>query len=207
MLPTPAVDNSTLELIADLQSKQYLDGFHLVGGTALAIRLGHRRSVDIDLFTVHDFDVVALQEKLYHDFQFSLQYSSANTLKGSIGGIQIDCLAHRYPIVAEQIRDHGITMQSEQDIIAMKLNAISGSGQRVKDFIDIYFLLPKYTIGEMLSFYRIKYSENNDALVLKSLIWFEDADLSDWPVMILEPRLSWAKVKKVLKKAVAGYLR
>ena len=100
MLPTPAVDNSTLELIAELQSKQYLDGFHLVGGTALAIRLGHRRSVDIDLFTVHDFDVVALQEKLHHDFPFSLQYSSANTLKGSIRGIQIDCLAHRYPIVA-----------------------------------------------------------------------------------------------------------
>ena len=88
----------------------------------------------------------------------------------------------------------------------MKLNAISGSGQRIKDFIDIYFLLQKYTIGEMLSFYRQKYSENNDALVLKSLIWFEDADLSDWPVMILEPRLSWSAVKKVLKKAVAGYL-
>lgn len=58
----------------------------------------------------------------------------------------------------------------------------------------------------MLTFYRQKYSLNNDAIVLKSLIWFEDTDLSDWPVMILEPNLAWAQVKKRLEKAVAGYL-
>ena len=206
MLPSPAVDHSTLDLIADLQSKQYLKDFHLAGGTALAIGLGHRRSVDIDLFTTFDFDTAALQEQLYHDFQFSVHYSAPNTLKGSIRGIQIDCLAHRYPLVAAPVAEEGITILSTQDIIAMKLNAVSASGQRVKDFIDIYFLLQKYSLREMLSFYSQKYSLNNEAIVLKSLIWFEDAVLSDWPVMIREPRLSWAQVKKSLNKAVREYL-
>ncbi|MEI7491398.1 MAG: hypothetical protein WCK92_08370 [Bacteroidota bacterium] len=63
-----------------------------------------------------------------------------------------------------------------------------------------------YRLDEMLTFYRQKYSLNNDAIVLKSLIWFEDTDLSDWPVMILEPKLAWAQVKKRLEKAVEGYL-
>ncbi|MCX6287326.1 MAG: nucleotidyl transferase AbiEii/AbiGii toxin family protein [Bacteroidetes bacterium] len=206
MLPAPAVDRSTLDLIAELQSKQYLKGFHLAGGTALAISLGHRRSVDIDLFTTLDFDTVALQEQLFHDFQFSVHFSATNTLKGSIRGVQIDCIAHRYTLVAEPVIERGVVMLSGQDIIAMKLNAISTSGQRVKDFIDIYFLLQKYSLGQMLAFYSQKYSLNNEAIVLKSLIWFEDADIVGWPVMILEQKLSWAQVKKRLEKAVAGYL-
>jgi len=195
-----------LDLIADLQSKQYLKGFYLVGGTALALKLGHRRSLVIDLFTTVDFDIVALQEHLFHDFKFPVHYSAANTLKGSIRGIQIDCIAHRYPLLAKPVMEQGVVMLSEKDIIAMKLNAISSSGQRVKDFIDIYFLLQKYKLQEMLTFYRQKYSLNNDAIVLKSLIWFEDADLAYWPVMILEPKLTWAQVKKRLEKAVKGYL-
>ncbi|MCX6285214.1 MAG: nucleotidyl transferase AbiEii/AbiGii toxin family protein [Bacteroidetes bacterium] len=207
MQPAPAVDRSILDLIAELQSKHYMKDFCLVGGTALAIRLGHRHSVDIDLFTTTDFDTGELQEKLFHDFQFSVQYSATNTLKGTIRDIQIDCIAHRYPLVAKPVSEQGLVILSNKDIIAMKLNAISSSGQRVKDFIDIYFLLKNYSLDEMLTFYRQKYSLNNDAIVLKSLIWFEDTDLSDWPLMILEPKLAWAQVKKRLEKAVEKYLK
>ena len=57
----------------------------------------------------------------------------------------------------------------------------------------------------MLAFYRKKYSLQNDTLVLKSLVWFEDADLADWPVMIEEPRLSWSKVRKRLIRAVKDF--
>ena len=72
-------------------------------------------------------------------------------------------------------------MLSVQDIIAMKLNAIAVSGQRVKDFIDIYFLLEVYSMEEMIAFYK-KNPQYNEVNVLKSLTWFDDVGLSEGPV-------------------------
>lgn len=73
---------------------------------------------------------------------------------------------------------------SEPDIIAMKLNAITTSGQRIKDFVDIYYLLDKYDLKTMLGFYLKKYDQQNDLLILKSLICFEDIEESEWPILI-----------------------
>jgi hypothetical protein len=81
MLHTEAVDDSTLELLKSLQSKEYLKGFFLTGGTALALYLGHRKSADIDLFSNFGFDVSQMLENINHDFQFQLLYSSTNTIR------------------------------------------------------------------------------------------------------------------------------
>jgi len=78
----------------------------------------------------------------------------------------------------------------------MKVNAISGEGTRVKDFIDIYFLLKQFSFGEIIGFFTKKYSLRNNAHVVKSLTWFEDVDLNDWPVMIREPELKFRQVRK-----------
>ncbi|MEI6435324.1 MAG: nucleotidyl transferase AbiEii/AbiGii toxin family protein [Bacteroidota bacterium] len=155
MLHNETVEKSTLELIISLQSKTYLNQFHLPGGSALALYLGHRKSVDIALFS------------------------------------NFSC---------------GISVLSEQDIIAMKLNAISLSGTRSKDFIDIYYFLSKYSIGNMLDFYKEKYNQQNDTFILKSLIYFTDVDLADYPVLIKDPLLKWSNVKRRIEKAVLNYL-
>ena len=202
MRSTAAVNPETLDLIIRLQSKEYLKGFYLVVGTALALLFGHRKSIDIDLFSESGFDTGQLLENLSHDFDFGLNFSATNTLKGSIENIKTDFLAHRYPLIIEPFILKGVAMLSLQDIIAMKLNAIVTSGQRVKDFIDIYFLLEKYNLTEMLSFYRQKYSLHNDVLVLKSLVWFDDVDLSAWPVLITNPKLKWPAVRKRMTMAV-----
>ena len=207
MLHKETVDQSTLELLNQLQQKDYLKGFYLVGGTALALKMGHRKSVDLDLFSNFSFDTVQLLENLSADFPFSLFFSANNTLKGSINQVQVDILAHRYPLVCDPIINENICMLSVEDIAAMKLNAISVSGQRVKDFIDIYFLLETYSIGEMIGFYKKKYSQYNEANVLKSLCWFEEVDLSNWPVLLITPKLRWAAVKKTIKEATSAYLQ
>ena len=178
MLHKETVDESTLELLIQLQQKEYLKGFYLVGGTALALKMGHRKSVDLDLFSNFSFDAVQLLDDLSTDFSFTLFFSANNTLKGSINQVQVDILAHRYPLVCDPVIIENICMLSVEDIAAMKLNAISVSGQRVKDFIDIYLLLETYSIGEMIGFYKKKYSQYNEANVLKSLCWFEEVDLS-----------------------------
>jgi hypothetical protein len=207
MLPVKAVEAPILELIKSLQNKPYLKGFYLVGGTALALDLGHRKSVDIDLFSNFDFDATVLLEQIQQDFSYQLLVTSSNTLKGSIGKINVDILAHRYELIAEPGLTHGIKILSVPDIVAMKLNAISTSGQRSKDFIDIFYLLDIFNLRSMLEFYQKKYRQENVGHILKSLIYFDDVDLGDWPVLIENPKLKWNDVKKRIEKAVMEYSR
>lgn len=207
MLHQETVDRSTLELLIQLQGKEYLKGFYLVGGTALALTMGHRKSIDIDLFSDFNFDTGAMLENLSADFPFKLFFSANNTLKGSINGIQVDILAHRYPLVCEPLVIEDISMLSREDIVAMKLNAISVSGQRVKDFIDIFYLLDLYSVEEMIGFYKIKYLQYNEVNVLKSLTWFEDVDHSDWPVILKTPKLKWGTITKKIKDATNIFLK
>ena len=205
MLPAKAIETPVLELIKSLQSKPYFHGFYLIEGTALALHLGHRKSIDIDLFSNFDFDASGLLEQIHQDFSYQLFHTASNTLKGCIGDINVDILAHRYKLITEPDVVHGITLLSVPDLIAMKLNAISTSGQRSKDFIDIYYLLTKYNLEKMLGFYREKYGQQNVAFVLKSLIYFDDVDLADWPVIIENPTLKWVDVKNRIEKVVLDY--
>ena len=146
MLSTKAVETTILKLIKSLQSKPYLKDFYLVGGTALALHLGHRKSVDIDLFANFSFDASELLENIHQDFPFQLFFTAPNTLKGAVANINVDILAHRYKYIAEPWENEEVRLLSTPDIIAMKLNAISTSSQRSKDFIDIYYLLKVYRL-------------------------------------------------------------
>ena len=206
MLPIKAIEAPILELIKSLQDKPYLKGFYLVGGTALTLFMGHRKSIDIDLFSNFDFDASGLLEQIHQDFSYQLFYSASNTLKGCIGNINVDILAHRYKLIGEPEVVQGVGLLSVPDIIAMKLNAITTSGQRSKDFIDIYYLLTRYNLGKMLEFYREKYNQQNMGFVLKSLIYFNDVNLADWPVLIENPTLKWVDVKKRIEEVVLDWV-
>lgn len=206
MLFKEAVRPSTLELIKRLQDRAYLEGFYLVGGTALSLYYGHRESIDIDLFTNLPFDTEFLMEKLINDFSFQLNYSANQTLKGSVSNIKVDIINHEYPIIGAPFQENGLSLLSEKDIIAMKINAISISGQRSKDFIDIYYALNYFTMNEIISFYSEKYKQLNCAHIIKSLIYFDDVDLSDWPVMIKDPELKWDSVRHRLEEEILSLI-
>lgn len=207
MLHSEAVRSSTLELLKSLQHKEYLNGFYLVGGTALALYYGHRFSFDMDLFSNFAFNAEQLLENIQHDYSYQLFSTAKYTLKGHIGDINVDIIAHRYPYLQEPKTIEDISLLSEQDIVAMKLNAISISGQRTKDFIDIYYAFEHNTISDMLDFYKIKYNQQSATHVLKSLIYFDDIDLADWPILIRDPELKWATVKKRIEKEVIQFVR
>jgi hypothetical protein len=91
----------------------------------------------------------------------------------------------------------------------MKMNAIITSGQRVKDFIDVYFMLEENfcSIADFLIWYQNKYQQSNYMLVLKSLVYFNDVDLSDWPVLLKQPDLKWDKVRKSVELAVLAHIK
>ncbi len=205
MLYKNTIAPSTLELLKQLQNTEFLKNFHLAGGTSLALQIGHRNSIDLDLFTIKDFDTNYLLEQLEQNFNFRSDYYAINTLKGSIDNIKIDLISHKYSKVKPIIETENIRMYSIEDIAAMKLNAISGNGTRSKDFIDIYFLLKQYTINELLNFYKIKYKTRNLIHVVKSLNYFEDINIQDWPDMILEKKLTLLKVKQTIETEVIKF--
>lgn len=92
-----------------------------------------------------------------------------------------------------------------EDIAAMKLNAIAGNGTRSKDFVDIYFILKQYSIEDIISFYKTKYNSRNQLHVIKSLNYFDDISMQDWPKMILEKKLTLSTVKKVISAHIKNF--
>ncbi len=209
MLFKTTVEPTTLELLISLQSKDYLKGFHLVGGTALSLYMGHRKSVDLDLFSNFSFDASGKIESILQDYSLQLYSTAPDTIRGSIDNVNVDFIAHRFPYLNEPPVIDGIKILSLPDLIAMKLNAISVSGQRSKDFIDIYFILEegKFTIDDMLKFYMAKYNQRGDMHIIKSLIYFDEVDLSDWPVLLKTPLLKWSDVKKRIKEEVLRMMK
>lgn len=196
MLQKKAIRSNILELIRSLQSDKKFKDFYLVGETALALHLGHRESIDIDLFTIKDFDVNSTLEYLEQEYAFSLQLSAKNTLKGIIDDVFLDIISHKYPIIENPVESEGIRMLSQNDIIAMKVNAIAGDGTRIKDFIDIYFLLKHHSFSDIITYYKKKYSQRNDLHAIKSLCYFEDIDhKQDWPKLLKEKDLSLETIK------------
>jgi len=98
-----------------------------------------------------------------------------------------------------------VKLYTEEDIAAMKLNAIAGNGTRSKDFVDLYFLLKKYSFEQLLQFYKTKYQTRNILHVIKSMVYFDDISLQDWPELILEKNLNLQKIKKNIEKMLKAY--
>lgn len=121
--------------------------------------------------------------------------------------MNVDFIAHRYPNVKPPLTSQGLTIFSEEDILAKKLNAISLSRQRSKDFVDIYFALKHFSLREILGFYQNKYMQHDSTHVIKSLVYFDDVDLTDWPIMLKQPNLKWTTVKNVIEKTVLDFMK
>ncbi len=197
MLHTKTVAPKTLELLVRLMNDPTFDTFRLVGGTSLSLLIGHRISVDLDLFSNITFDEQKMLEYLRLEYDFELDYIDKETLKGEIDGVKIDCIAHKYTWLSPPVFENSIRLAAFEDIAAMKLNAIVGNGTRVKDFIDIAYLSQKMTFNQMLSAYQTKY-KSNAVMALKAIIYFDDINLKEPIIMIDNPTFEWKSIKKRL---------
>jgi len=177
----------------------FFDNFILVGGTSLALQLGHRNSVDIDLFGNQSIDKDVFEEKLKTFGITEVKQSTKNIFISSVNDIKVDFVNYNYPLLKPFSTIESIRLASLEDIAAMKLNAIMGRGSK-KDFIDLYFLLKEFSISEILNFYTDKYSDGSKFLVLKSLIYFQDADIQPQPQMYKD--FNWETCKKTITTEV-----
>jgi hypothetical protein len=199
MLHKETVEKPTLELLIKLMNDNSLKEFVLVGGTALALQLGHRISIDLDLFSISAFDSIDLGNYLRINYNFELDFIALNTLKGEIEGIQLDFITHQYPWVQTQNIIEDIRLASFTDIAAMKLNAISGNGTRVKDFIDIAFLSSEISLNQMLIAYEQKY-KSNPLMPLKGLLYYDDINFNEPIKMTGKDSFNWKVIEKRLKQ-------
>jgi predicted nucleotidyltransferase component of viral defense system len=183
-----------MELLKKLMAEKLFSNFNLVGGTALALQLGHRNSVDIDLFGNYDIDADQFTNKISEFGSVTTTQTSKNILITKINEIKVDFVNYKYPLLSDALLVDGIRMLSTKDIAAMKLNAIVGRGSK-KDFIDLYYLLNEFSLQEMMSFYQTKFHDGSIFMVLKSLTYFSDADAQITPIMF-DKNFNWKSCKQ-----------
>ncbi len=200
MLCFDAIPDSVRALLADLVPHPALADFSLGGGTSLALRFGHRLSVDLDFFTLQEFSPEVIFENLQLVDAIIIS-RAANSLTVDVGGVKLDLLRHCYPRLAPNDKLDAITLVSLPDLAAMKLNALTNRGSK-KDFYDLAELLNHFTIGQMIDFFTNKYHAMDAFTVIRSLAWFEDAELEPDPISLTG--LTWSQVKAKASAAVAG---
>lgn len=185
MLQTQTVVPELMELLKKIMSENLFSDFNLVGGTALALQIGHRNSIDIDLFGNSEINTELFIEKLSEFGEVRVAQSTKNILITKINDVKVDFVNYKYPLLSDCLLLEKIRMLSTKDISAMKLNAIAGRGSK-KDFIDLFFLLNEFSLKEILSFYEKKYKDGSVFMVEKSLSYFDDAEFQQQPKMFSE---------------------
>lgn len=190
MLQTRTVEPRTLELLKQLMRFSEIRPFYLVGGTALALQLGHRKSIQKPI----------LLDLLYEEFDISIDMEGDNMIISYLNNVKVDFVKMSYPVLFPTLEIEGVRMLEIRDIAPMKLKAITQRGSK-KDFFDIYFLLEELPLELMLELFKKKFTQYEIFHVVKSLTYFQDAEQYADPV-VFDTTVTWENVKKKITQAV-----
>lgn len=197
MLQLDAVPTGTMDILEFLANQSCLKDFYLVGGTALALQIGHRLSVDLDFFTSYKKNIYDIEGELLFLDGFKLNTKNNYALFAEFKGVKVDILNYPYKFIADPITHNGITLCNKEDICAMKLKTAMNRGAK-KDFYDIYFLLQEFSLTKMFELFEKKYTNIEPNAIVRSLTYFEDAEETENPVLLKEVSLTWEKVKETI---------
>ncbi|NJK83335.1 MAG: nucleotidyl transferase AbiEii/AbiGii toxin family protein [Saprospiraceae bacterium] len=203
MLQTATIHPTTLGILKKIMESSDLKQFNLVGGTALALQIGHRISIDLDLFTFNDYDstsVIRIMESIGH---LEIIMDKPPFLQLRIDDLKIDFLKFPYAFVQDYVELDSVRLVSIENIAIMKLLAVARRGVK-KDFFDLYFLLQQYSLEDILKFFTLKIPNVDLFHIIKSLTYFDDAESDANPKMI--KKATWGQVKKKIVKETQAYL-
>ena len=185
-----------------------INGFSLVGGTALSLQYGHRTSIDLDLFSEQKFDSELISRELQNVFGGAYVYEGGFSKFGIfcfIDNVKVDVVHYPHKQLEPLIEEEGIRMYNHADIAAMKIQAILGRGKK-KDFWDIAELLQNFSLQQIISWHNAKFP--NQMLLIsipQALTYFVDAEESEDPVSLKGQ--TWLSVKKQIQENVSEYLK
>jgi len=182
-------------------------GFYLAGGTALALQLGHRTSIDLDFYSFKKFQI----EKITHILttnppKIKIIGTAEGTIFGKFKKTEFSLFYYPYKLLKPLVLFEKILLASIEDITAMKVAAVIQRGTK-RDFIDIYYLLKKYSLKKIVNLTLKKYPGYQEQLVLRALIYFKEAEKKSnkRPIKILDKSFSWEKAKKEIFEKVRKY--
>ena len=199
MLHERCVSKRLLALLRKLENESIFKDYFLVGGTALALQIGHRISVDIVLFSQSELNVQEITGYLAQNYRKKYQILNSQKMiyQVMIEGLKVDFVHHPFDLVEPVFRENQIAYLGKKDIAAMKLHAIETSGNRAKDFIDIFFLLKEIPLEKMFAYYQKKYSTINFFNVKRSLGYFDDIAEESWEeVRLINENITETMVKE-----------
>ena len=134
-------------------------------------------------------------------YGYQVRYLDRNTIKGQINHVFVDLITHAYPMINDLIIEEGIRFASLEDIAAMKLNAITGNGTRLKDFTDIAFLSSYLSLAQMTDAYEKKYRMRNSLIALKSLAYYKDINFNE-PIRFSRGTYSWKAIENRINEMI-----
>lgn len=170
----------------------------------MALQFGHRLSIDLDFFCSEqiDYEEILLNVKSFGKVEVVSRSKFINSF--FINDVKVDFVSLPYLWIDDPIVYDSIRLASIKDIAAMKLAALTNRGSK-KDFIDIALLIGQLGLDQMMGFYNQKYPEGMDMMVLRSLVYFEDAEVQADPVMLVP--YNWGNIKKLILDETKKYLR
>ncbi len=179
-----------------------LDDAYLAGGTGTALQLGHRISVDFDFFTNNEFKPSDFASELSRTGDFEAEQTNRGTVTGRFNGIRFSLFNYEHPLLFPCLEHRCAGIADLRDIAAMKIDAIASRGAK-RDFVDLYFICESgFSLAEILGFYDKKYGKlsANRIHILKSLVYFKDAEQDEMPQMLKQ--VSWDNIKTFLENNV-----
>jgi hypothetical protein len=185
----------TRELLAALGLEPLIRGFYLAGGSAIALHLGHRISVDLDFFTSGSCDAARIAARLQALGELAVQHQDEDTLVATVNEVQVSFFALPYPLLAPTVALGEVQIAGLLDLALMKLAAISQRGKR-RGFVDLFTICQSgFELPFLLRRLPEKYAELGypEYSVLASLTYFDDAE-QDPPLQMLKPS-DWGEVK------------
>lgn len=190
-----AVLPDTLRAIELAAKIPVVEKAYLAGGTALALQLGHRVSVDLDFFTPEKFEAKTVDTQLQQYPEFVHEGVAWGTVWGRFKQTKFSLFYYEHPLVWESHPFMGLNLADTKDIAAMKIVAIGDRGTK-RDFVDLWFLAKEYSLDQILEFYEQKYNklEANLYHIVRSLSWFEEAEREKEPLKMLKD-VEWDEVK------------
>jgi hypothetical protein len=208
MLQKECVSESLLMLLKKLMNSDVFKDYFLVGGTSLAMQIGHRRSDDIDLFTQKEINKDEIGDYLFNNYKGKVLVINSQKIiyQVKVNDIKVDFVRHPYNLVEAVNEDEGIRYLGKKDIAAMKIRAIENSGNRAKDFIDIYYLLMEMSLESIFEYYKQKYSVNDIYSAKKSLGYFDDVPDESWQeVRMINDKILIKKIKRIIIEKIIEY--
>ena len=182
-----------------------IEQFYLAGGTSLALQIGHRRSDDLDFFTATPFDPQYLINDLAPE---NVPFVRKDTLYCEVKGVKVSFMLYQQPLLYPLISWNEINLADWRDISAEKMKTISQRGAK-KDFYDLYAVLKlKLSIQEVCELFvrKFQHSKINNYHVLKSLVYFDDAESDPEPIIMHKGNAwKWDSVKTFFKKNVTEF--